>query len=88
MPNSISTFIRAIKNNNYISWPGLTADLISKHLPKSLATAKGHLNQERQNLQSTQSSIVVIKQEPDIEANDFFHFPNPQIQKLTNVMQF
>ena len=61
---SISTFIRAIKNNIFLSWPGLTADLITKHLPKSLATAKGHLQYERKNLQSTK--------ELTDEENDFF----------------
>ena len=48
-----STFIRAIKNNHFISWPGLTANLIAKHLPSSIITPKGHLRQEAQGLQST-----------------------------------
>ena len=33
-----TTFISAINNVNFSTWPGLTAELISKHLPKSLAT--------------------------------------------------
>ena len=37
-----TTFITAINNGNLSIWPGLTAELISKHLPKSLATEKGH----------------------------------------------
>ena len=37
-----TTFISAIKNVNFSTWPVITAELISKHLPKSLATAKGH----------------------------------------------
>ena len=41
------TFLQAIKNGNFITWPGLTPDLVSKHLIPSLATAKGHLAQER-----------------------------------------
>ena len=35
-----TTFISAINNGNFSTWPGLTAELISKNLPKSLATAK------------------------------------------------
>ena len=35
-------FITAINNGNFSTWPGLTAELISKHLPKILATAKGY----------------------------------------------
>eukprot|EP00957_Ditylum_brightwellii_P040341 3052918-Ditylum_brightwellii.AAC.1 len=30
-----STWTTAVKNNYFISWPGLTADNINKHLPKS-----------------------------------------------------
>ena len=51
-----STFITAIKNGNFISWPGLTPSLISK-MPPSVNTAKGHLTQERQGLQSTKNLI-------------------------------
>ena len=48
-----STFKKAIKNGFLKSWPGLTTSLVDKHLPPSEATAKGHLRQERQHLQST-----------------------------------
>ena len=47
-----STFIKAIKNGNFIGWPGLSSSLISNMNPVP-ATSKGHLNQERQWLQST-----------------------------------
>ena len=50
-----STFISAINNGHFTSWPGLSASLISKHLPQSPFTVKGHLNQEKNNLRSTQS---------------------------------
>jgi hypothetical protein len=48
-----STWLKAIKAGYFATWPGLTAELVTKHLPKSIATAKGHLRQERQNLRST-----------------------------------
>ena len=51
------TLIKAIKKNHFKSWPGLTAKLVSKSLPDSVATAKGHMNQERQGLQSTKGNI-------------------------------
>ena len=56
-----STFIKAIKNNHFSTWPGLTSELITKHLPMSIATAKGHLNQERQNIQSTKTPSTDFK---------------------------
>jgi hypothetical protein len=43
----------AINNGNFISWPGINTLSIDKHLPKSIDSAKGHLDQERKNLQST-----------------------------------
>ena len=48
-----STLEAAINNNQLTSWPGLTRDLIVKILPPVLATAKGHLRQEKKiyNLQ-------------------------------------
>ena len=48
----ISTFLKAIKNGLLQSWPGI--DLIKESdLTPTIATAKGHLDQERKNLQST-----------------------------------
>jgi hypothetical protein len=40
-----STWIKAIKNGNFSSWPGLNGHNVEKYL----STAKGHLNQQRQN---------------------------------------
>ena len=66
-----STFIQAIKNGNFTSWPGLTTDLVTKHLLPSLATAKGHIRQEPKNLRSTKLQSptvplpVAIKIEPE-----------------------
>ena len=53
---SKSTFIKAIHNNHFIGWPGLSKSLIHNHLPISIPTVKGHLKQERQGLQSTSKS--------------------------------
>jgi hypothetical protein len=50
---SVSIWTQAIDNNFFASWPGLTADAVQKFLPKSLATAKGHLNATQKNQQST-----------------------------------
>ena len=48
-----ATWIRAVKNNHFNTWPGLTIDLIKNHLPKSIATIQGHMKKEQQGLQST-----------------------------------
>ena len=48
-----STFVQTIRKNYFITWPGLEPKLIDTHLPDSVPTAKGHLRQEYQGLQST-----------------------------------
>jgi hypothetical protein len=48
-----STWIQAIESGHYNTWPGLTAPLVRKHLPKSPATVKGHMQQQRQGIRST-----------------------------------
>jgi hypothetical protein len=35
-----STWVKAIKNGNFASWPGLTKQAVEKHLTKSVATVK------------------------------------------------
>ena len=69
-----STFLQAVKNGNFITWPGLTATAVEKHYKRTIYVAKGHLNQERQGLQSTKE-IPVIPLSPEEEFlinNDYF----------------
>ena len=94
-----NTLRRAIRNHHLVTWPGLTQDLISNGFTKSAATAKGHLHQERQGLQSTKSSTLPstttllqqattvkprIKHEDD--EDDYFPTPEQPNIKTTNVM--
>jgi len=74
---AISTFIYAIKNGNFLSWPGIESVSFTKHLAPSVDSAKGHLDLERKTLQSTK----VLQDSPKIklEKADFFppsDFPN------------
>jgi hypothetical protein len=46
------TFIRAIHNGNYATWPKLTVQLIHKYMPDSDETAKEHLKGQRQGVRS------------------------------------
>jgi len=66
---SKSTFLAAIKKGNFTTWPGLTTDLISKHLLPSIPHLKGHLKQEQKNVQSTKvissPALPLIKTEPE-----------------------
>jgi hypothetical protein len=63
-----STWIKAIKNGNFTSWPGLTEDAVEKHLSKSTSTTKGHLNQQRQNARTAKiKEPKVLVTEPDLD---------------------
>ena len=53
-----STWIKAIKNNNFVTWPAVNQSNVNKHLPKSVATAKGHLDQLRQGTNSTKPQEI------------------------------
>ena len=44
------TWIKAINNGWFDSWPGLTAAAVSKHLPKSPMTVMGHLHRIRKGI--------------------------------------
>ena len=48
-----STLLRAIRRGHLTTFPGLSTQLISKHLPKSIATTLGHQDQEAKNLRTT-----------------------------------
>jgi hypothetical protein len=63
-----STWISAIKNGNFTSWPGLTEQAVENHLSKSTSRTKGHLNQKRQNARTTKvKDPKVIVTEPDLD---------------------
>ena len=55
-----TTFIKAVKNNHFLSWPGLEPELMSKHLEINESTIKGHMKRERSNLQSTKGTPTKI----------------------------
>ena len=54
----VHTWTKAIDAGYLATWPGLTSELVRKHLPKLLATAKGHMKQDRQNIRSTKISVA------------------------------
>ena len=50
---------RSNQKNILQSWPGLTAEAVQTHLPKSQATTKGHLDQTGSN--KIQLNLLRIK---------------------------
>eukprot|EP00957_Ditylum_brightwellii_P010218 772577-Ditylum_brightwellii.AAC.1 len=51
-----SSWRKAVKQGYIATWPGLSEHLIQKHLDKSVATSKGNLTQQQQNLRSTRTT--------------------------------
>ena len=67
----LSTFLNAVRLGYLATWPRLTTTIVLAHLPKTIATAKGHLNQRRQGLDSTKHSPFQTDNFiPDISDND------------------
>jgi hypothetical protein len=50
-----STWLKAVKAGNFVCWPMLTEQNINKYYPDTAETQKGHMNQTRKNLWSTET---------------------------------
>jgi hypothetical protein len=61
------TWLAAIKESEYATWPGLTYELVSKHLQNTEETAMGHLHKRRQNIRSTKPKPVPNNAVEDLE---------------------
>ena len=66
---AVSTLLRAIRRGHLATFPGLTTNLITKHLPKSIATTLGHQDQEAKNIRSTRSISLspIASSDPDVD---------------------
>ena len=70
-----ATLIKAIENNQFASWPGLTADAVKKYLPDSSpATDKGHMKRQKKGIRTTTATIMK-------ETNETQQCINPPMEK-------
>ena len=67
-----STWVKSIRKDHFITWPGVNAPDVSKHLLPTIATAKGHLDRKRKNIRSTE------KVPPDKDVGDTTPVPEPK----------
>ena len=52
------TLLKAIKNNQLATWPGLTAEAVQNYLPYSCPTTdKGHTKRQKKGIRSTKDRI-------------------------------
>ena len=61
------TWIAAINNDQYASWPGLTASAVAKHFPESEETAKGHMRKAKSGIRSTKVRVELDGNEDTAE---------------------
>ena len=53
---AISTFEYAIANGNFVTWPGITEVNFKNLIGTTLPIEKGHMDQEKKNLRSTENA--------------------------------
>ena len=81
------TWMNAIENGQFATWPGLTKEAVRKYLPESSpATDKGHMKRQRKNIRPTKkeengkraaaelnSKETAADMHPKLEHSDFNH---------------
>lgn len=72
-------FIYAIKKGYLSTWPGLTMELISKHLHPNIATTKGRIRQEQKNIHPT-TKLNFPSEPPTIEETSKIANPDNQLK--------
>ena len=83
----IRTLTEAVKKGNFDSWPGFKDLKLYTNLQRTLATSKGHLDQERQGLQSTKTKALnhlLLQNLTDDVRKDFFPTNTLSVQAPTN----
>ena len=70
------TRLKPIKNEQFITWPGINTTDYAKHLTPTIATEKGHLDRKQKNIKSTQKETEEEKLDmtPSPEENNEYMF--------------
>jgi hypothetical protein len=75
---ALSTLCTALDNNYITGFPGLTSKLVRKYPPRSIAMAKGHLDQTRKNTRTTKTPTTTSEPTADeSNADDTSPTPDP-----------
>ena len=80
------TWQQAIQQGFFLSWVGLTYQLVAKHLHNQIATSQGHMVQEKQGLQSTTKPVLTHKQKMQ-EIRDKFHALKKKMKGNNSVIE-
>jgi hypothetical protein len=80
---SLSTWTAALTRGHFTTWPDLTAAQVRRHPPTSIPMVKGHLDQQRSNLQSTNPTPKSVPNNtPDSTTKPFSSTTDPDDEFL------
>jgi hypothetical protein len=81
-----TTWLDAIKQGFFQSWPGLTYTAANKHFPTSMDIHKGHMDQTRKNVRSTKQIVKDAEPAPTQEIdNNPTHFTFATIEDMGKI---
>jgi hypothetical protein len=80
------SLLKAIKNKQYTSWPGLTWEAANKHYLKSKETLKGHGHKTRSGLRSTKTTTESDNKDNNKNAKAT-HLPWPTIKQKEAIIK-
>jgi hypothetical protein len=80
------SWIKAIKNRQYASWPGLTIKAVAKYFPESKETMKGHGRKTKSGLRSTKKPAKSDNDNDNIETASI-HLPHPPTKQKESVLR-
>jgi len=72
------SWLKAIKNKQYASWPGLTWEAVNRNFPKSGETLKGHGRKTMSGLRLTKVTPQIDDEEESEEATKLTRPPTKQ----------
>ncbi len=76
------TWTKAIKAEHFTTWPELSVKTVHKYFPESDETKQGHMNKQRQNIQSTKK-IKPDEDEPVFYLRNHNNIPTSAANPLT-----
>jgi hypothetical protein len=79
------SWLKAIKNKQYASWPGLTWEAVNKNFPESEETSKGHGRKTRSGLRLTKGTPQTDGKEETEEATKLTRPPTKQKEAIIRV---
>ena len=78
------SWLKAIKNRQYASWPSLTWEAVNKHFPEPEETLKGHGRKTRSGLRSTKTST---QNDDDEDIGETLHLPRPATKQKEAIIR-